>query len=385
MVRAPAALFCLLALPGVAAGQPVVEILSPGDGDCVNGGSDEPLDVEAGGFPRELAADLPLRLRLRSPDGAALQVEVRVGDDLVVEQQVAAPGADDFEVDLAVGSGAVQDGPDQRVSVTARSGADADSDEVTIDVDRLPPAVVFDEGSLEAVGACLDGAPEALDYEVVDAQDDAPDAEMAEVQRGCLTERSVTVSDHCAFGGVPGNTARVVFPTRSPPADPPEVTLEGVDEGARVVSATLTYDIDSPEGCVDTVTAQLVRDGAPAGAFGSGQRLEEPGAYRATVEVTPCGGDAVTAERAFTIVPPPEADPGGPYEAPQGGELTLSAAGTEVPEEVGEVVEYAWDLDADGFFDAEEGRGVEVPFDTEVPEGAYPVGLRVTTDGGASR
>ncbi len=382
MVRA-VAIALWLACPAAALAQPVVQVLSPAAGDCVNGGLEEVQDVEVGGLPLVPAMDLLVRLRLRSPRAGALDLTFEFGDQVVREAEVFAPAANQFfEVDVGIAGDQFVDGEDQTLTVTAASGNDEADASVTIDIDRTPPIVAFPDALLEQVETCIDGPPPELDYDVADEFDDNPEVEEAENREGCLVQRIITVRDDCSYGDIEGNAARVTFTTlHGGPADV-EVEIDGVEEGARVVVATLRFTIDGGEGCLVGVESRLTRNGDPAGFFGQGQQIDSPGTYVATVEVTPCGGDAVSAERRFTVVPPPSADAGGPYEVVQGEELTLSAAGSEVAPEYGEIAEYAWDLNADGFYDAEEGRGVELEYDTLRGDGVYPVGLRITTDEG---
>ena len=371
---------CVLS-PAAALAQPVVQVLSPRAGDCVNGGIDEAQEVEPGGLPLVPATDLQVRLRLRSPRAGALDLTFEIGDVVVREAQVPVPAANQFfEVEVGISADQLVDGEDQALTVTAASGNDESDTRVTFDIDRAPPTVGFPDALLERIGTCVDGPAPALDYDVTDAVDDNPEDAVEERREGCLVERVITVRDHCSFGGIDGNAARVVFVTRHGPPGRVEVEIGGVEEQARVVAATLSFTIEAGEGCLDGVETRLTRDGNPAGFFGQGQRIDTPGIYLATVEATPCGGAPVRAERRFTVVAAPSADAGGPYEVTQGEPLTLSAAASEVAPEYGAIVEYAWDLNADGFFDPEEGRGVELVYDTLQGDGVYPVGLRITTD-----
>jgi len=380
----------LCSAPLTALGQPVVEILSPRGGDCVNGGLVFAQDVEPGGEPLVPATDLTVRLRLTSPVAGALEVTLTLDDEVVGGAQVPVEAAGQaVEAEVSISADQLVDGADRVLRVAAASGGQEGAAQATIDIDRTPPTVVFEEADIERAGACLEGAAPEIEYEVVDALDDAPEVDASERRAGCLAERVVVVRDHCVTGEIAGNAARVVFPTRHGPAGAFTVALEARDgageaigDQGRVVAANLSFEVDAGEGCVEAVEARLLRDGQAAGFFGQGQRIDTPGTYVASVEATPCGGDAVRAERRFTVVPPPSADPGGPYEAAQGAELVLDGSGSQVDPAFGRIDEYAWDVDGDGFFDEEEGREPTVVFDTLQGDGAYRVGLRVTTDRG---
>ena len=375
-MRTTLAIVAVLSCPALA--QPSVEILQPRPDDCVNGGVAAPQLLEPGGEPLLPATDLPLRVRIDAPQAGELEVSVRLGDRVVREARVQVQ-AGESDVDLPVSADQLVDGEGIRLRVDVVGG---DGDELLFDLDRTPPAVTFADADLEVAGTCIAGPAPDVDYDVVDARDDDPHVEEVDQAAGCVRQRTVLVVDDCAFGDVPGNAAQVVYRTLGGPPGAVGVTIEGVDEGARVVSAVLSFTVDADDGCVSGVEATLARDGAPAGFFGQGQRIDQPGSYVATVEATPCGGDPVSAERAFVVVPAPAADTGGPYEVTQGEELLLDGSGSEVAPEFGVVEEYAWDLNADGFFDPEEGREARVPFDTLQGDGVYAVGLRITTDQG---
>lgn len=71
------------------------------------------------------------------------------------------------------------------------------------------------------------------------------------------------------------------------------------------------------------------------------------------------------------------ADAGGPYNANEGEQVQLSAAGSFDPE--GQPLSYEWDFDGDGQYDDAQGPNA---FHTLPDDGVYTVALRVTDSGG---
>jgi photosystem II stability/assembly factor-like uncharacterized protein len=75
----------------------------------------------------------------------------------------------------------------------------------------------------------------------------------------------------------------------------------------------------------------------------------------------------------------PAADAGGPYQTPEGTDLTLNAGASTDPDS--QPLTYAWDLDDDGSFD--DATGVSPTFDRVGQDGVFTVAVKATdTDGG---
>ncbi len=369
----------LLLLAGTASARPSVEIVSPGDGACVASGL-PPLPGIPGGQPVVPAVDVPLRLRLAETAGAVIDVTVTV-DGVEVARDTYDPAGAAAEVTdrFAIPAASVSDGVDRRIAVTVESGGERASAAVTVTVDRTPPRVVFEEVELARLGACIGpGAPLALRYRVEDAVDPQPAVTETLETDGCAVDQVLTVRDHCGAG----NAQRVPFRSRRAPAEPPRIVAEGVENGGSYLAPAIGFRVEAAAACVGGVTATLARDQeVPAPVF-AGAVVEAPGQYVLTVTALTCAAEPVTSRTAFTVLPAPAADAGGPYAVAQGTPLTLDGSGSIMPAALGRIVEYAWDLDADGFFDAEEGRGARVPFDTLVSDGEYVIALRITTDQG---
>jgi len=77
---------------------------------------------------------------------------------------------------------------------------------------------------------------------------------------------------------------------------------------------------------------------------------------------------------------PPTVAAGGPYSAPEGGSVTVSASGSDPN---GDSLAYAWDLDNNGSF---ETSGQSVSFDASLLDGpsSYTIKVRATDPGGLS-
>ena len=96
----------------------------------------------------------------------------------------------------------------------------------------------------------------------------------------------------------------------------------------------------------------------PCSSFQAGRALERPGNYVARVRVGDCSGAIVEDRMTVTVLEKPVARPGGnldngDYQVAQGTSLFLDGSASSAPDEIGGIVQYAWDLNNDGFFDAE--------------------------------
>lgn len=380
-LRCAAGLACLT--PALAWAVPTITITSPRAGDCINSGQPV-IEGTVGGDPLDAPVDLTLGLSVRSAVAGPATITVRV-DGVEVHAEPLDLDADALEeTQVRVPADAVEDGRRRVVEVRVTAGDGEAADTVEIDLDRRPPNVLFAEEVIALQGQCFDEPPD-IEYLVEDAVDEAPDVveEIVEVPGGCGVERIITVRDACVGGGFEGNAQEVRFITRRPSEAEPEVVIVGIAEGERVLTGVLRYRTGVPSDCLVTDEATYVRDDRAPAPWGDGAVFDQPGDYVATVEIEACGAPPITAERRFTVVPEPRVDAGGPYISGQGQALMLSAAESVIPVDVvGAITEYAWDLDADGFFDPDEGRAEMVPFDTDQPDGVYDIGLRITTAGG---
>jgi PKD repeat protein len=149
---------------------------------------------------------------------------------------------------------------------------------------------------------------------------------------------------------------------------------------------------DSDDDCRD---GRYCREGgceSPCQALEGGQAIEEPGDYVARTRVTDCAGGVNSATMAVTVLQRPVANPGGnlengDYQVAQGDPLMLDGSTSFAAPEVGGITQYAWDLNQDGFFDADsELFGADEPtvaFDTN-ESGTFRIRMRVTAGNGAS-
>jgi PKD repeat protein len=131
---------------------------------------------------------------------------------------------------------------------------------------------------------------------------------------------------------------------------------------------------------------------SPCFTFESGRAIEVAGDYIARTIVSSCGEDSAEATLRVTVLEKPVARPGGnlpngDYQVAQGAGLILDGSQSTGAEEVGGIIQYAWDLNRDGFFDPDE----EV-FDGEEPTATFPthqsgtfrIRMRVTAGNGAT-
>ncbi len=370
-------------LVGPALAAPNLQITAPVDGDCVNSGQPT-IEGTVGGEPLAAETEVALAVQVQSAVDGEAQLTVLVdGAEVSVTAEFLFADTP-TELELLVPGDVVEDGADRRIEVRVEAADGAASDAVTIDLDRRAPDVLFDEATLGLLGMCFEDPP-PLDYQVVDALDPDPvvETDVEIVEDGCTVRQIITVRDHCAGGGVEGNSQMLRFATVRHTDQQPAVVFEGIREEERLLEGALSYSLGVPDDCIVSRDASYVRGDDPPRPFGEGEFFDRAGDYVASVSADVCGQAPVQGERRFTVVPAPRVDAGGPYLTQQGAELILSAAGSELPLDViGPVTEYAWDAPVDGFFDLEEGRAEQVPFDTDRPDGEYPIGLRIRTESG---
>lgn len=369
-------------LPAVVGAVPTIQIDSPVDGTCVNSGQPV-VEGTIGGEPLLAAAEVEVLVTVTSAVDGEARVALRVDEVEVNAQGVVLLAGQPTPVTLFAPADAVEDGPGRTLEATVEAPDGEAEDAVTVTLDRRPPDVVFSEEVIALQGTCAEIPPE-VEFEVSDIVDPDPlvESRLEVSEEGCTVTRVITVRDSCAGGEFEGNAQELRFITRQPTDAAPQIVFAGIREEERLLEGRLNYTLGVPADCVVQQTARYVRNQDEPRPMGDGELFDRSGDYVASVEVEACGHAPVAAERRFTVVPAPRVDAGGPYVTQQGAELILDAGESEIPVDVvGEVVEYAWDIPVDGFFDPEEGRAPQVPFDTNRPDGEYDVGLRITTDG----
>ncbi len=410
---------CLCTSTAWAGGNlPTVEILSPTAGQCVNNGG----EVGTGGILGGEAVPEPnvveVRTRLGDPEGRPLSITINVdGADVLTSRYDFQDGATEADVEFYIDPFILFDSPRLDMTITVRPLDDPNTtavDDVVFELDREPPVIRVDIDQLDAIEQCAE-VPD-LDFILLDNVFSNPPAEPAQndptVQLdtreeidGCLRRTIYTVTDTC------GNAQEYELSTQIPA---PEGTISSrlvgyrcgidglcvtdgddavtFDADDRIGRGTVVFEIDAPVGCVDLVDAVLMTEEDfvdecpafedlevdengllinPCPFLVPGQAIEEPGGYVARLTVSSCGQEVVRDELPFTILDPPVADPGGPYVVTQGEPVMLDAGGAVVPEELGGLVGYAWDLNGDRFFDSGElgedlnGNGIEDPFEAD--------------------
>ncbi|MCK6570857.1 PKD domain-containing protein [Myxococcota bacterium] len=378
LVAIPLSVFPTLAIAG--ANDVSVAILSPAGGGCVNNGGELFSGGVLGGLAAQPIGPVSVNLRLTdgNGNGAADPITVRLSvDGQVVSEhyfQAAAEGQPFETGPIPVFT--IEDGENVTLEAEAINGASTARQSVTFDLDREAPSVTAD-GNLPDPIVCAANPP-AVPYTVADDFDAAPDVEERFEFDGCNVRRIVRVADAC------GNAQEVSASSRRPPPDPNAISVSfgGVAEGARVATAALTYDIQAPVGCVDSIQSSVTRDGEGIGPVIYGEELAVAGNYDAQISVSSCGGQPATARRRFTVLAKPIAEAGGPYQSVQNQAVRLCATDSQAPAELGGIVGYAWDINNDGYFDEYEGRTACIDFGADKNDGEYTVRVQVRAGNG---
>jgi PKD repeat protein len=378
IARSAVVLGLVLGSTGAGWAAPSVSITRPAAGACLSAGG-VPVAAQAGAEPPVLPADVRLEVDVSGFASQPVALVARVDGAAVVEA-IHVPALDGVpeSVELVVPAQLVADGADRAVRVEATDADGTGFDETVATIDRRPPRVVFTPEVLAGAGACTEAQPLDPAFVVEDDLDASPGGVARWVTVGCERRFEVTAEDHC---GAAPNRSVVTYRVRRPPPAPVSVLFESPAEGEIALRAVVDYTLTAGEGCVESVTAALARDGAPATALFDGDIVVTPGTYAASVTVDPVCSDATaTARRGFTVVGGPVADAGGPYQARQGQSITLDAGRSTSPPAAGGIIHYDWDLDGDGFYDLVDA-GPTVPFMREA-HGRYPVWVRITTAAG---
>ncbi len=379
--------------------QPTIDIISPAAGVCVGNG-DEVFPGFPGGNALPDPIDVPLVLEIGSMSGDPVELSFEVDgvvvfDDVFDPDQANTPEQTDSIVLPGFG---VEDAQDFELTVRATADGQERNDVVTFRLDRAPPQMVIDLDDLDLLDGCHEDPPN-LPFETEDDQDPNPQRVDTNAVDGCIVTQTFTLTDDC------GNAQAVNVAYQQAP-DPGSVSVEvtgyrcGLEEcvidgegaqtfdaGDRIGRGTVVYEIDQPNGCVDSIDANIVQDGGEPQVIVPGQAYESAGAYVATVTVGACGQELDTDELGFTVLERPEADPGGPYGGPdapivQGELVAIDGSGSSAAAELGGIVEVAWDLNNDGFYDEEEGTELETTFDSSVGDGVHRIWLRVRSGNG---
>ncbi|MBV70797.1 MAG: hypothetical protein CMH52_05555 [Myxococcales bacterium] len=131
---------------------------------------------------------------------------------------------------------------------------------------------------------------------------------------------------------------------------------------------------------------------SPCSPLEGGRVFEDAGDYVARLRVSSCDGNAVETSMTVTVLEKPIAVAGGnlengDYEVRQGEQLVLDGSTSFAAPEVGGIVQYAWDLNGDGFYNVDNeifaGDQPTVEFDT-LTSGQFRRRLRVTAGNGTS-
>ncbi|MBU1431554.1 PKD domain-containing protein [Myxococcota bacterium] len=335
--------------------------------------------------------DLEVLLNLQAPPSTLLVVEALNGPDVVYQDNYISPevgGA--FEQMIYIPEFMLQDAASVTllVRVTPEGGA-AVQDSVTFRLDRAFPVVTFDEASLMALYSCTDN-PVNLNYQVDDAQDPNPTVEEDARLDECQRDQIIRVADDC------GNAQEMVFSTTTPAAEAITTAIlvfacdvNGCDapleEGGATGVAQVDFQINARNCAMNQGADYRYNNGEGWTEWDflfHNQLFEEAGDYEVRVFAEDCAGARVEEQASFSVVAEPVADAGGPFSVQQGVELILDASPSFASPTAGGIVEYAWDINNDSFFDVIGADEVTLPYDTDIPNGTYYVTLRITAGNG---
>ncbi|MEE2644640.1 MAG: PKD domain-containing protein [Myxococcota bacterium] len=382
---------------------PTLQLLSPTSNSCVpNSNPLQPgqLPGEDGIEAEFQISNVPLLLRFSESRGAEVRFSATVNGapvGLTVSQllPLQADTLEETEVIQLVAE-EVSDGENLLLVVTAESTTPAGvvesvSQSVTFKLDRLPPAFDFSGQALDLLEQCSEAAAaQLLEIEptVSDLFSNAS-LEVLDSASGCMLQRALIARDDC---GAEGNAQELLLEARRPAEGPPEIMIEGIEEGETRLEATVAFFANTPDACLETLESTLSFEEAEAERFLSGTRITEAGEYQLSITATVCGQAPLNVTRNFRILEQPVANAGGPYAGLQGDVLILDGSGSFCPPELGGCQEYAWNFDLDDPFsrygDGDSGGAVgeQVIFrPREVRDGVYRVGLRLTTQSGEVR
>jgi PKD repeat protein len=140
------------------------------------------------------------------------------------------------------------------------------------------------------------------------------------------------------------------------------------DPGADTHTATIDWGDGTPKTAIDPAASPI----------DVSHRYANPGRYLIRVTVTDDDGGSASDTVEVSVVGeqnPPTADPGGPYDGPEGSRIRLSGSGSS---DDGEIVSYHWTADRGTFDNPSALR----PRFTAPDNGTYTVTLQVTDNDG---
>ena len=374
------------------------EIRYPVDQTCVpnaNRVQPGPLPGEASDF--ELSR-VPLSLELGESRGANITlnalldgVPVELTANQVNISAVDQPDLFDF---ISIPSEAITDGP-HVLEVTATSVLNTQGDllatqggqavsttrTVHFDLDRLPPEMTFTPQQAALFSQCGQQQADTL-LSIIpvlsDEYDQNPILEVLESELECEVTRIFIAKDHCGEG----NAQEVFFSVNRPAQTPPNFDIS-VNQNDAILETNLFYNNTSGFGCY-TLTGYLSNQADDPNQdpleIPSNYFLNTPGDYQLDVIATDCSGTEYTESRVFSILNPPQAQAGGPYQTQQGTAVLLDGSSSTSPPQLGPITNYAWNLDinnplAQGY----QTYGQQVEF-TAPDDGVYTIGLRTIVE-----
>jgi PKD repeat protein len=365
---------------------PSIEILSPAPNTCVPNQTPNQLGLQPGQAPNFSLSPVTLSLRLNEINGATISLSATInGNPVNLNRSDFTPSFANIPEEttaIQMPADQITDGAKTLV-ITATSANGQASAQVSFDLDRLPPSIVYAPEDVGYVGQCSNVSESnfnLINPTVQDAFDPNPTIEITNFQNGCVLSKNITVRDHCGIG----NSQSVVIQSRKPALSPPDIDFTGVQNGFAGLSALVSFDAIAPSGCVDVLQATLSKDQGIPLIVNNGSTIEEEGNYVLNVTAQNCNQIPIQESISFTILAQPRAEAGGPYQTNEGQAVQLSAINSFCPPELGPIIEYAWDFDAEDPTNGYDTFGRDVSF-TPLASRNYIVGLRITTLSGEIR
>jgi len=338
---------------------PVLSLLSPDGGECLNGTNEE------------------INFTVSDPEGEVVTVTAKVAGVTVGTVVVDTPDDGSWVLrTITLDTTQFADNTNYKVlleSSDPSGGSSTDDSASMFTIDNTPPSVPV--VTVPVSQGCYEGSAPAQVASATDNITAVPTIFRQDSSDGCLWTSTFYAEDSC---GNQSGTTEVSYYVSDPNLS---VTISGVAEGGLYAPGrTVTYGHNSQSNCVSAVSALWSRQGGPQNQpYQSGDPFNEAGTYTVDVTVTNVCGSTVSDDVSFNINSAPVADAGGPYTGNEGVDIAISAAGSYDTE--GLSLTYQWDLDNDGHYDDASGRDITYQWTNK---GVYIIGLKVTDPFNAS-
>jgi hypothetical protein len=350
---------------------------APPSGEVLSPRADDDICIGSGEFD--------IDLRLSDPAGDLVTVTVEIDGEVVGEENVQT-NADGSPVDVTITVDADEVGEGRHfidIYMDDGNGGEAEANSGgRLTFDRTGPTVTI--GNRLRANVCYN--PNQVpnpEIEIEDEYDLGPRSAEEVVESGCGRTLRVTATDAC---GNEGSAERAYLVAQAVGLE-----IDGIEEGALVADARISWEVVGPAACASLVEGSLTRDGGNPQPYQAGGLINEGGAYSLNVQVANCLGVPRVETRNFVINSAPIAVPvpaGHPsldpenqerYLVVEGGNLRVDGSESRPPEQQDEIVSYEWDFNGDGNYTAN-GAAADFPTDDD---GIFDARLRVTDSLGA--